>query len=68
MITLLAAVGSLFSFRLRSRASLELELVALRHLCLPITISGNIDDEVRRGSAEQRVDRAVGPADGTEYP
>ena len=31
MITLLAAVGSLLSFRLRSRASLELELVALRH-------------------------------------
>src|SRR5258707_5741762 len=31
MITLLYAVGSLLSFRLRSRASLELELVALRH-------------------------------------
>ena len=31
MITLLSAVGSLFSFRLRSRASLELELLALRH-------------------------------------
>jgi hypothetical protein len=31
MITLLSAVGSLLSFRLRSRASLELELVALRH-------------------------------------
>jgi putative transposase len=31
MITLLSAVGSLLSFRLRSRASLELELVALQH-------------------------------------
>ena len=31
MITLLSAVGSLLSFRIRSRASLELELVALRH-------------------------------------
>jgi transposase InsO family protein len=31
MITLLFAVGSLLSFRVRSRASLELELVALRH-------------------------------------
>src|SRR5262245_51395713 len=31
MITILSAVGSLLSFRLRSRASLELELVALRH-------------------------------------
>jgi hypothetical protein len=30
MITLLSAVGSLLSFRLRSRVSLELELVALR--------------------------------------
>ena len=31
MITLLSAFGSLLSFRVRSRASLELELVALRH-------------------------------------
>jgi putative transposase len=31
MNTLLSAVGSLLSFRVRSRASLELELVALRH-------------------------------------
>ena len=31
MIALLSAVCSLLSFRLRSRASLELELVALRH-------------------------------------
>src|SRR5271168_2550395 len=31
MITLLSAVGSLLSFRIRSRASLELEVVALRH-------------------------------------
>jgi putative transposase len=31
MITLLSAVASLLSFRVRSRASLELELVALRH-------------------------------------
>ena len=31
MIALLSAVGSLLSFRLRSRASLELELIALRH-------------------------------------
>jgi putative transposase len=31
MIALLSAVGSQLSFRLRSRASLELELVALRH-------------------------------------
>ena len=31
MITLLSAVASLLSFRVRSRTSLELELVALRH-------------------------------------
>ena len=31
MVTLLSALGSLLSFRVRSRASLELELVALRH-------------------------------------
>jgi hypothetical protein len=31
MIALLSAVGSLLSFRIRSRTSLELELVALRH-------------------------------------
>jgi putative transposase len=31
MLTLLSALGSLLSFRVRSRASLELELVALRH-------------------------------------
>jgi hypothetical protein len=31
MVTILFALVSLFSFRFRSRASLELELVALRH-------------------------------------
>ena len=31
MLTLQSALGSLLSFRVRSRASLELELVALRH-------------------------------------
>ena len=31
MLTLLSAFGSLLSFRVRSRTSLELELVALRH-------------------------------------
>jgi putative transposase len=31
MITLLSALLSLLSFRVRSRASLELELLALRH-------------------------------------
>src|SRR5450755_3963577 len=31
MIALLSVVGSLLSFRVRSRASLELELIALRH-------------------------------------
>jgi hypothetical protein len=31
MITFLAAIASLISFRLRSRASLELEVIALRH-------------------------------------
>ena len=31
MVTLLSALSSLLSFRVRSRASLELELVALRH-------------------------------------
>ena len=31
MLTLLSALASLFSFRLRSRASLELELTTLRH-------------------------------------
>jgi len=31
MITILSALVSLLSFRVRRRASLELELVALRH-------------------------------------
>ncbi len=31
MLTLLSALGSLLSFRMRSRASLELELIDLRH-------------------------------------
>jgi hypothetical protein len=31
MITILSALASLLSFRLRGRTSLELELVALRH-------------------------------------
>ena len=31
MVTILCAVISIFEFRIRSRASLELELVALRH-------------------------------------
>ena len=31
MLTLLSALGSLLSFRVRSRASPELELIALRH-------------------------------------
>jgi putative transposase len=31
MLPLLSALGSLLSFRVRSRAALELELVALRH-------------------------------------
>ena len=31
MLTLLSALGSLLPFRMRSRAALELELVALRH-------------------------------------
>ena len=31
MLTLMSALGSLLSFRARSRASRELELVALRH-------------------------------------
>jgi hypothetical protein len=31
MITILSTLASLLSFRVRSRASLELELIALRH-------------------------------------
>jgi len=31
MLTFLSALGSLLSFRVRSRLTLELELVALRH-------------------------------------
>jgi hypothetical protein len=31
MLTLLSALGSLLSFRVRNRLTLELELVALRH-------------------------------------
>ena len=37
---------------------------ALHLLCLPQTISGNNDDEVRLGSAERRAGRAAGRADG----
>jgi hypothetical protein len=33
-------------------------------LSLPRTISGSSDDEVRRGSAARRVDRAAASADG----
>jgi hypothetical protein len=46
------------------RASIVLAPIRLRWVCLPRTKSGSIDDEVRLGSAEQRVGRAVGPADG----
>jgi putative transposase len=31
MVTILCALVSIFEFRIRSRASLELELIALRH-------------------------------------
>ena len=31
MLTILSAIVSIFEFRVRSRASLELELIALRH-------------------------------------
>jgi hypothetical protein len=31
MVTILSAIVSIFEFRVRSRASLELELIALRH-------------------------------------
>jgi hypothetical protein len=31
MLTFLTAIGSLFSFRLRRRASLKLKVIALRH-------------------------------------
>src|SRR5256884_9764077 len=31
MVTILSALASIFEFRVRSRASLELELIALRH-------------------------------------
>jgi hypothetical protein len=31
MVTILCALVSIFEFRVRSRASLELELIALRH-------------------------------------
>ena len=31
MVTILCALASIFEFRVRSRASLELELIALRH-------------------------------------
>ena len=37
-------------------------------VCLPKTRSDSIDDEVRRGSAEQRAGRAVGSADGPANP
>jgi len=37
-------------------------------LCLPQTISGNNNDEGRRGSAEQRAGRTVGRADGAANP
>jgi putative transposase len=35
MVTILSAIVSIFEFRVRSRASLELELIALRH---PVTV------------------------------
>ena len=39
-----------------------------RDLCLPETKSDNTDDEVRRGSAEQRAVQAAGSADGPANP
>ena len=38
------------------------------YLCLPKTRSGSIDDEGRRGPAEQRAGRAVESADGSAHP
>jgi serine/threonine protein kinase len=52
-------------------AYLVMELVdgrTLLELSLPNTTSDSIDDEVRRGSAEQRAFRAIGSADGTANP
>jgi hypothetical protein len=40
----------------------------MRLLCVPETRSDNTDDEVRRGSAEQRAGRAVGSTDGSGNP
>ena len=39
MLRLLSALGSLLSFRVRSRAALELELVALRHQLTVLRLS-----------------------------
>jgi hypothetical protein len=36
MLTILSAIASLLSFRLRSRASLELEIITLRHQMMVI--------------------------------
>jgi len=38
MVTILSAIVSIFEFRVRSRASLELELIALRH---QVTVFGD---------------------------
>jgi hypothetical protein len=39
MITILSTLVSLLSFRVRSRASLELELIALRHQVLVLRLA-----------------------------
>jgi len=40
MVTILSAVVSIFAFRFRSRASLELKLIALQHQ-LAVVLSEN---------------------------
>jgi hypothetical protein len=49
MVTILSAIVSIFEFRVRSRASLELELIALRHQVtsygdsVPVGLSSSLD-------------------------
>ena len=63
MLTLLSALGSLLSFRVRSRLTLELELVALRHQVTVLRRQrpGRMPDE----GDPRAIDR-IGPRDGVD--
>jgi hypothetical protein len=47
MVTVLCAIASIFEFRVRSRASLEVELIALRHQVTVLRLSSRMVKELK---------------------